>query len=235
MPFNIPLPAEGTEPWYVPLVVNFIGGLRDFANAIEASVVVLNADKLNASEKGAPSGVASLDSAGKLIVSQLPAIALVEYLGASANQAAMLAKTGQPGDWTIRTDLSTTWVLTAANPALLASWTQLSYPTAPVTTVAGRTGAIVLAQADITGLTAALTGKASNATVDALATDVDNLETAVTAKVPTTRTVAGRALSADVPRAGLATVGVAEAVFIANGGTPPVGTPANTLVIEAGA
>lgn len=38
-----------------------------------------------------------------------------------------------------------------------------------------------------------------------------------------------------VPRAGLNTVGLGEAVFIPNGGTPPVGTPPYTLVWEASA
>jgi hypothetical protein len=88
-------------------------------------------------------------SGGKIPTSQIPAVAMVEYLGTSANQAAMLAKTGQPGDWTNRTDLGTSWQITGADPTQLSNWTQLLYPTAPVTTVAGRTGAVVLEKADV--------------------------------------------------------------------------------------
>ncbi|MFT4260344.1 hypothetical protein [Microbacterium sp.] len=61
------------------------------------------------------------------------------------------------------------------------------------------------------------------------------LQAALDAKAPATRTVAGHPLTADVPRAGLSTVGVGEAVFIPNGGTVPAGTPAYTIVIEAAA
>lgn len=158
-------PAENVDPWYAARTA-FDNQLKATTNAAAAL-----ADAHEA-QKAAANGLATLGADSKLPAAQLPAIALVEYLGASANQAAMLAKVGQPGDWTIRTDLSTTWVQTGTNPALLASWTQLSYPTAPVTTVAGRTGAVVLAQADITGLVAALGDKASivqlNAAVAAL-------------------------------------------------------------------
>lgn len=48
MPFNEPLPAENTDPWYIPLVVNFIGGLRTFVNALEATV----SGKANAADLG---------------------------------------------------------------------------------------------------------------------------------------------------------------------------------------
>jgi hypothetical protein len=105
---------------------------------------------------GGASGAATLDGSGKLSASQIPDIAIVSYLGSVASQAAMLALTGQQGDWAIRTDLSTTWVITGADPTQLASWTQLSYPTAPVTSVASRTGAVTLTAADI-GNGAALT------------------------------------------------------------------------------
>jgi len=44
------------------------------------------------------------------------------------------------------------WVLSADDSTLLASWTQLLYPTAPVTSVAGRTGAVTISTADVSGL-----------------------------------------------------------------------------------
>lgn len=89
------------------------------------------------------------DLAGQVPTSALPALAVTEYLGAVANQTAMLALTGQTGDWCIRTDLGTVWFITAANPALLASWTALSYPAAPVASVNGQTGVVELAKGDV--------------------------------------------------------------------------------------
>lgn len=89
------------------------------------------------------------DLTGTVPTSALPAIAVTEYLGAAANQAAMLALVGQLGDWCTRTDLGTTWIITGPNPAQLASWTALSYPAAPVTSVNGQAGAVTLAKGDI--------------------------------------------------------------------------------------
>lgn len=86
---------------------------------------------------------------GVIPSSQIPAVALVEYLGTAANQAAMLAKVGQPGDWVNRTDTGTTWQLTGSNPAVIGSWTEMLYPASPVQSVAGKTGAVTLAKADV--------------------------------------------------------------------------------------
>lgn len=102
--------------------------------------------------KAQPSGYASLDSSGKLPQAQLPSIAISEFLGEVANQAAMLALTGQKGDWCIRTDTGATWIITGTDPTLLGSWTAISYPTSAVTSVAGRTGAVTLSTSDVSGL-----------------------------------------------------------------------------------
>lgn len=90
---------------------------------------------------------------GKLVASQLPDIALVQYLGAVASQAEMLALSGQAGDWCTRTDTGATYIITGASPGVIGGWTQLSYPAAPVTSVAGRTGVVTLAAADVTDST----------------------------------------------------------------------------------
>ena len=108
-----------------------------------------NSNVVLASEKGAISGVATLDSLGKLSSAQIPDITISDYLGTAANQAAMLALTGQKGDWCTSADLGTTWVISGSNSASLGSWTELSYPAAPVTSVAGKTGVVTLAKGDV--------------------------------------------------------------------------------------
>jgi hypothetical protein len=96
---------------------------------------------------------AKADLIGGLIPqAQLPAVALTDFLGAVATQSAMLALTGQRGDWAIRTDLGTTWVLIADDPTQLSSWHEHAYPASPVQSVAGRTGAVTLSKTDV-GLT----------------------------------------------------------------------------------
>lgn len=104
-----------------------------------------------------PNGVATLDSSGKLETTQLPDLAVSDYLGTVANQTAMLALSGQKGDWCTRSDLGTNWIITGSNPTLLASWTQLSYPTAPVVSVNGATGAVTLTYSSV-GAAPATTG-----------------------------------------------------------------------------
>lgn len=86
---------------------------------------------------------------GKIPQSQIPAVALVDFLGAIASQAAMLALTGQRGDWATRTDLGTDWQLIADDPTQLASWREMTYPASPVSSVAGRTGTVVLTKTDV--------------------------------------------------------------------------------------
>lgn len=143
---------------------------------------------------GAHNGLATLDGSGFIPVAQLPPIALSEYLGTTASQVAMLALTGQRGDWTIRTDTSpsSTWVLNAEPSSTLANWTQLPQPAVPVTSVAGKTGVVTLVKGDVglgnvdntsdaskpvsTATTTALSGKANTVHTHAVA-DVTSLQT----------------------------------------------------------
>lgn len=86
---------------------------------------------------------------GKIPSAQIPDIAISDYLGSVASQVLMLALSGQKGDWCTRSDLGTNWIITGDDPTLLAGWTQLSYPTAPVISVNGETGAVSLSAADV--------------------------------------------------------------------------------------
>jgi hypothetical protein len=101
------------------------------------------------SAKGQPNGYAGVDGDGKIPAGLLPSIAIVEYLGSAASQSAMLALVGQKGDWCVRTDTGMNWIITGNDPTQIGSWTQLTYPASPVTSVAGRTGDVVLAKADV--------------------------------------------------------------------------------------
>lgn len=95
-------------------------------------------------------------TAGKLSASVIPNIAIVDYLGLVADQTAMLALVGQKGDWCVRGDTGTNWIITGDTPTLIGSWTQLTYPATggSVTSVAGRMGVVVLQAADISDASA---------------------------------------------------------------------------------
>ena len=104
---------------------------------------------------------------GKLNTSQLPDLAIQQYLGTAANQSAMLLLVGQRGDWCTRTDDGKVYVVTGEPSSTLGNWTSLSYPTAPVLSVAGRTGSITLSSGDIVGLGALATlGSVGTAQID---------------------------------------------------------------------
>lgn len=95
---------------------------------------------------------AKADLVGGVVPSaQIPSLAITEYLGTIASQAAMLALSGQKGDWCNRSDGADKgmWIITGSDPAILGNWTKIDYPTSPVTEVNGQTGAITLGKADI--------------------------------------------------------------------------------------
>lgn len=103
------------------------------------------------SEAGTPGGAATLDANGKLLSSQVPAIAISDTF-VVASQAAMLALSGADvGDVAVRTDLSKSFILKSSGYATLANWQELLTPSDSVQSVAGRTGAVTLTVADISG------------------------------------------------------------------------------------
>jgi hypothetical protein len=86
---------------------------------------------------------------GVLPTSQLPALAITQYLGAVANQAALLALAGERGDWAIRLDRNSVWILSADAPSLLTSWVELPIPTGVVLQVNNQTGVVTLGPGDV--------------------------------------------------------------------------------------
>jgi hypothetical protein len=145
------------------------------------------AARIAVTQKGAANGVATLDANGKLPQSQLPDVAVSDYLGDVANEAAMLALVGGNGDFCTRVDLGTTWIVVGVPTSLLSNWRQLGYPASPVTSVAGKTGSILLNKSDV-GLsnvdnTADAAKPVSTAQAAALAGKADNGHTHTTGNV----------------------------------------------------
>jgi len=105
------------------------------------STDAINKDYVD-SKIGAVSGIASLDSSGKVPSSQLPSIAL-HQTSVVNSQAAMLALTADTGDIAVRTDVSKTFVLTAEPASTLGNWQELLTSDA-VTSVDGQTGIVDL-------------------------------------------------------------------------------------------
>lgn len=100
------------------------------------------------SEMGQPSGVATLGTDGKVPNAQIPALAIGETF-VVVSEVAMLALDAQKGDVAIRSDESKTYILSTDVPTVLANWKQILVPASPVQSVAGKTGIVVLAKADV--------------------------------------------------------------------------------------
>ena len=87
---------------------------------------------------------------GKVPADQLPAIAISEFLGTVADEAAMLALTGQSGDWCVRVDTDSAWILSADDASVLANWIELgSGGAGGVVSVNDKVGAVSLGIQDM--------------------------------------------------------------------------------------
>ena len=87
-------------------------------------------------DAGVQGGVATLDSGGKVPVTQLPASAIAETF-VVASESEMLALTAQVGDIAVRTDVTKSFILQAEPASTLSNWVELLVPSA----VQGTTGA----------------------------------------------------------------------------------------------
>lgn len=87
------------------------------------------------------------DLTGTIPSSALPPLAINEVFPV-ASQAAMLALNAERGDMAIRSDTGQTFVLATDAPGTLANWKEVM-AAGKVVSVAGKTGAVTLAKADV--------------------------------------------------------------------------------------
>lgn len=99
-------------------------------------------------QKGQPNGLTPLGSDSKIPSQYLPALAITSTF-VVGSQAAQLALDAQEGDVAVRTDLSKNYIKNAGTTGTMADWTELLTPAAPVQSVNGQTGNVVLTAADV--------------------------------------------------------------------------------------
>lgn len=99
-------------------------------------------------QKGVANGIASLNTAGQLFTSQIPAIAFIDTYerGSEAEQLGLLA---ERGDVCVRSDENKSYIHNGGSTGTMADWTWLKTPTDIVLSVNGLTGAITLGKADL--------------------------------------------------------------------------------------
>jgi hypothetical protein len=110
---------------------------------------------------------------GKLVTSQIPAVAISEFLGAVDDEDEMLELVGQRGDYCYRNDVQAAFWLTDDDPSAPENWLQVAIPSVSVQSVNGQTGVVVLGYSDV---------GAAAATHSHAISDITNLQTSLDSK-----------------------------------------------------
>ena len=145
-------PSEPTPSIYDQIVAAVVKSSTDADQALVAATAAqASATAAASSASTAAAGLASKADLvnGVLVTSQLPALAITSFLGVVASESAMLSLTGQLGDFCTRSDTSGMYIITGDDPTKMTSWTEISYPPAPVSSVNGQTGAVVIGKSDL--------------------------------------------------------------------------------------
>lgn len=137
-------------------------GYAELSVALQGNIDQIAVNQTNISNivasKGAANGIATLGADGKLLSAQIPAIAVSDFLGEVSSEAGLLALTGQRGDWAIRTDNKTSYMLIGEDATQAANWKAIVTPDDGVTalrnasgTVSGQNGVVTLANVAFSG------------------------------------------------------------------------------------
>lgn len=149
------LPDVGTSGTYAKVTTDSKGRVTAGTTLTAADIPTITLSKISdagtaaSKNTGTATGqIPVLDASGKLDAAVLPAIAITDTF-VVVSQAAMLALTAEVGDVAVRTDLNKSFILKTAGPSVLANWQELLTPTAAVSSVSGRTGAVTLTASDV--------------------------------------------------------------------------------------
>lgn len=116
---------------------------------LSASDFTSFSNKINATEKAANNGVATLGNDGKIPSNQIPAISFQSAVVVSSENAMLALSSAVVGSISIRTDENRNYVLSATPASTLSNWVRLAVPTS-VTSVNSATGPnVVLTTNDI--------------------------------------------------------------------------------------
>ena len=127
----IPLAVPNIDNLHIS-VDNLLSGKADVVHSHTAADVGLG-NVANLSPANLPLSTASVSAlalkadlvGGVVPLVQIPAIAIMDYLGTVADEPTMLGLVGEKGDFAIRSDTVTTWIIVGNDPSMLSNWVEL--------------------------------------------------------------------------------------------------------------
>ncbi|SHG65249.1 beta strand repeat-containing protein [Pedobacter caeni] len=127
-----------------------VDNTKDVDKPVSNAVKTALDGKISLTEKAAVNGVATLDGAGKIPSSQIPALSF-SSVDVVSTQAEMLALSAAVvGSTVVRTDERRSYVLRTLPSNVLANWVEILTPTsASVQSVNGKNGAVTITKADL--------------------------------------------------------------------------------------
>lgn len=143
-------PATETEKGvsYLASVAEALAGAVADKIITPAALAAVLENYVSTTRLGVVDGVATLGPDGKLAEAQRPPADMFQVF-VVANEAAMLALAGaSPGNFAVREDNGLIYVLQSLPAATLTNWVEISTP-APVSSVNGKAGSVVLNAADV--------------------------------------------------------------------------------------
>lgn len=129
-------------------VAEALAGLVADKTITPAALAQVLAGYIQVDQLAQPEGVATLGADGKLALEQRPAIDLIDVYAVTSEAEMLDLDDATPGDFAVRADNGLVYVLQQAPADSLANWLEISTP-APVSSVNAKTGAVVLAAADV--------------------------------------------------------------------------------------
>ncbi len=154
--FNLVLQNSGvTAGTYTKLTVNQYGIITAAEKLSASDIPDLTSDQISdagtAITKNVGTGageVPLIGEDGKIDSDLIPSISITDVFVVDS-EAEMLALDAERGDVAVRTDVNNTFILKGDDPAVLSNWVELLHPECDVTSVNGKTGAVVLTTDDV--------------------------------------------------------------------------------------
>jgi hypothetical protein len=114
-----------------------------------ANINISDPSKISSSEKASINGVATLDAFGKIPASQMSSIAISNTFVIASEVDMLELTSAHRGDIAIRSDIHTSFILTALPYSNLSNWQELLTPLATVQSVNGKQGVVTLNSGEI--------------------------------------------------------------------------------------